>query len=158
MATLCLMSINLLGWEWFGYRVIAVGVGSKAGYALFLMLVALGLFWWAVLATRKARPYAAFVADQPRFLCEAGPYRIVRHPFYMSYVLCWIGTSLATAGLRSWVMPAAMGVIYLGLALQEERKFCGSDLADAYSRYRSNTGMFLPRLRFARLKGLGRHA
>lgn len=155
---LVLTGVSMFGWAWFAFRMAASGIGPGGAYALFLLTGAVCLFWWSVKTTQGHRPKGAFSHDQPQFLYETGPYRFVRHPFYLSYILCWIGTSLATDGLWSWTVPALMTAIYTGLALQEERGFRVSKLSDDYRRYRCRTGMFIPRLRFPEPKGLSRHA
>jgi protein-S-isoprenylcysteine O-methyltransferase Ste14 len=150
--------LSLLGWAWFAGRMITSGIGAGGPYALALMAGAVCLFWWAVKTTRERRLKGAFAHDQPQLIYETGPYRFVRHPFYLSYILCWVGTSLATNGLRSWVVPAVMSAIYIGLALQEERRFRASGLSDPYRQYCRNAGMFIPWLRFSRPSGVSRHA
>jgi protein-S-isoprenylcysteine O-methyltransferase Ste14 len=89
----------------------------------------------------------AFSDDTPQFLLRHGPYRYVRHPFYASYLLFWVGTAVTTAGWLPWLVPFGMLLLYARAATGEEQKFARSDLAQAYETYRQNTGMFLPRLR-----------
>jgi protein-S-isoprenylcysteine O-methyltransferase Ste14 len=112
--------------------------------AALLYLSALGLFWWAI-GTNSPRPLsAAFSPDAPQYLVERGPYRVIRHPFYCSYLLAWTAGIAATG--RLWLLPslAVMLIIYLRAARQEEQKFRSSPLAGPYQQYRSRTGLFLP--------------
>lgn len=109
-----------------------------------LYLCALGLFWWAI-RTSLTRPLsAAFSPDLPGHLVAQGPYRLIRHPLYCSYLLCWLAGCVVTA--RFWLAPtvAVMLVIYLVAARQEERKFMRSPLAESYSRYSARTGLLIP--------------
>lgn len=121
------------------------GVSTLRGVAgAALYLCALSLFWWAIRAS-QARPLsAAFSPDLPGHLVAHGPYKLIRHPLYCSYLLCWLAGWLVTA--RIWVAPtvAAMLVVYLAAARQEEKKFMRSPLAESYSRYRGQTGLLIP--------------
>ncbi|MBV9776713.1 MAG: isoprenylcysteine carboxylmethyltransferase family protein [Acetobacteraceae bacterium] len=150
--------LSLFGWAWFAVRTATSGIGPGAPYALALMAGATCLFWWAVKTTRKRRLKIAFAQDQPQAVYKTGPYRFVRHPFYLSYILYWSGTGLATKGLWGWTVPAILGAIYVGLALQEERRFGASGLSDAYCQYSRDTGMLIPWPRLFRRKGFSRHA
>jgi len=120
-------------------------VGSTLLYA-----VSLALFWWTVSVTRSRRLSVAFSKDEPQYLLQAGPYRFVRHPFYTAYSFFWVAGFIAV--LRWYLIPAiaVMLASYLCAARMEEAKFKSSDLRELYEGYRSNTGMFLPRLRGSR--------
>jgi protein-S-isoprenylcysteine O-methyltransferase Ste14 len=112
---------------------------------LALQLVAAGVFNWARTTTLTQRLAAAFDAVQPEFLMRAGPYRIVRHPFYLSYILFWIGSSLAANSIVLTAICFALIVIYVIAARFEERKFKNSPFADDYQRYSARTGFLLPK-------------
>src|SRR5262245_51715808 len=57
--------------------------------AISLYVAALLLFWWTW-STNRGRPLTAvFSPDRPGHLVTSGPYRLVRHPFYCSYLLMW---------------------------------------------------------------------
>jgi protein-S-isoprenylcysteine O-methyltransferase Ste14 len=85
------------------------------------------------------------VARRDATLVTGGPYRWVRHPFYVAFALAVIATALITAnayllltGTAAWLVIAARTAI-------EERKLVerfGSD----YSDYMQRTGRFLPRV------------
>jgi len=113
-----------------------------AGVALYLC--ALALFWWAIRASLCRPLSAAFSPDLPRHLVAHGPYKLIRHPLYCSYLLCWLAGWVITA--RLWLAPAfgLMLVIYLAAARQEEEKFMRSPLAASYLKYRARTGLLIP--------------
>lgn len=114
--------------------------------AMALYGVSLVLFWWCVRVNR-ARPLSlAFSTDQPQHLVTQGPYTVIRHPFYLSYGLCWIAGMLASGCWALSATVALMAWIYHRAALKEEAKFAASPLADAYARYAGATGRYLPRL------------
>ncbi len=118
--------------------------GLRAPFAALLYLCALALFWWALASNRRNPLSAAFSPDAPAHLVEEGPYRLVRHPFYSSYLLTWIAGVVATANL--WLLPTAviMFFIYFRAAKFEEGKFSTTALAPEYRAFRESTGLFVP--------------
>jgi len=117
---------------------------SRALAAASCYLGALGLFWWAIRANSPRPLSAAFSPDSPEHLVEQGPYRLIRHPFYCSYLLTWTAGIVATG--RLWLAPTVvvMLVIYLRAAMEEEEKFRLTSLANQYDDYKARTGLFLP--------------
>ena len=115
-----------------------------AGIALYCL--SLVLFWWAVRVHRAAPPTHAFSNDLPQSLVREGPYQMMRHPFYSSYLFTLTAALVAT---QEWVLllPLAfMASIYWRAARLEEQKFEVSSLCASYRHYRATTGMFLPYL------------
>lgn len=106
----------------------------------------LWLFWMAIRASREARLKMAFDVANPHGLVMTGPYRYLRHPFYTSYLVFWIGWAIATWSAWSLIPLLAITVIYVIAALGEERKFSRTEMAEAYEEYRRQTGFFWPRL------------
>jgi protein-S-isoprenylcysteine O-methyltransferase Ste14 len=117
---------------------------ERSVVAAALYVAALGLFWWAIAANRKAPLSAVFSPDLPQHLNDRGPYRFIRHPFYCSYLLTWIAGYVAT--FAWWLLPTvvAMLALYMRAARLEERKFSSSTLAKSYATYRERTGLFVP--------------
>jgi protein-S-isoprenylcysteine O-methyltransferase Ste14 len=124
---------------------IAQGTSGLWLVALGLFTASLAVFAAAVAASHRTPPTLAFDTDAPNFLLQDGPYRYVRHPFYLAYVLFWLGTAVAVQGMLGWIAPAVMMALYIEAASREERKFANSSLADAYKAYRARAGMFWPR-------------
>lgn len=111
---------------------------------LALQLCSLALFWSAIRASRRARLRFAFDADNPDSLVTEGPYRYVRHPFYSSYILFWIGWGIASWSVWALVPVVGIIVIYVVAARDEEAKFARTELSAAYAAYRQRTGLFWP--------------
>ncbi|UMM09463.1 isoprenylcysteine carboxylmethyltransferase family protein [Gluconobacter frateurii] len=109
----------------------------------FLFVSALALFWWTIATTRRNRPDVAHHEAAPHQLYCNGPYRIVRHPFYLAYLLFWIGTAVS-AGAWQWLGAILFTVWYGLLAYQEERRFIQSDLGDIYADYQRKSWMLFP--------------
>lgn len=86
------------------------------------------------------------VTRREHTLVTSGPYRFVRHPFYVAVALIVAANSLATA---NWFIAATgMGTLALLCARTpiEEQKLIDR-FGDAYRNYASRTGRFWPRLR-----------
>src|SRR4051812_11607227 len=79
---LCALANLVLTW-WSPLPLPAVTCGVA------LELLSLVLFWQAIRASREARLLFAFDVNLPHSIVRTGPYRIVRHPFYTSYIMFW---------------------------------------------------------------------
>lgn len=135
--------LSLLGLAIFWWRLCVCPLFAWP-VALGLFAAALALFRAAVRASRGARLHLAFDPQAPHCLLRHGPYRLVRHPFYLAYMLFWLGTALAARGLVGWIVPILLSALYVAAARGEERRFDASALADAYAAYRTRAGMFWP--------------
>jgi protein-S-isoprenylcysteine O-methyltransferase Ste14 len=109
-----------------------------------LQILSYALFWSAIGATRNAALLAAFTPLAPHSLVTTGPYKFVRHPFYSSYLLFWVGLTVCTWSVWAFVPLIGMFVTYLQAALDEERKFSQTALAKDYSQYMAKTARFVP--------------
>jgi protein-S-isoprenylcysteine O-methyltransferase Ste14 len=139
--------LSVIGFLWFAWRILAGRTSSFWEVAVILFILSILLFAWTINASRKTRPTLVFDTDEPIFLLDHGPYQYVRHPFYASYLVFWIGTATASPGLLPWLAPVVMLLVYWNAARREERKFAGSALASAYQSYQAKAGMFTPRRR-----------
>jgi protein-S-isoprenylcysteine O-methyltransferase Ste14 len=122
------------GGSHLGLDSLAIAVSAASGF----------LFIWAVRTVGLQRLTAVFSDDAPVELIVSGPFRFVRNPFYLSYLLVY---AQALVGSRSWwaALPLlGMACIYYRAALLEEKKFLGSRLAMEYRRYTATAGRFLP--------------
>ena len=113
--------------------------------ALGLFVVAGGLFAATMQASRAARLKLIFEPDNPQFILRSGPYRFIRHPFYASYVVYWLGCAVAT------LHPINIGYVLLVVPLlvmsarEEEKGFERSPHAADYQAYRRQAGLFWPK-------------
>jgi len=102
------------------------------------------IFWFALLANKQKALFHAFTATSPQHLVDWGPYKYVRHPFYLSYSLSWIAGAIATQSRWLWITVVAMIYLHCKAARLEEAEFLRSELSHAYQRYMSSTGFLLP--------------
>jgi protein-S-isoprenylcysteine O-methyltransferase Ste14 len=117
------------------------------GLGLTFHLVSLSLFLMAVRETRKKRLTLAFDDDHPTFLVATGPYRYIRHPFYASYILFWIGCSAALRDPYVATLAIIIFLLYFLAAHREEEKFNSSTLRNLYQGYKQDAGFLWPKLR-----------
>lgn len=106
--------------------------------------LSLWIFAGAVAATRERRLSLAFSPDMPEYIISAGPYAHIRHPFYTSYALTWLGAAIGTWHPASWAVVAVMLTLYFLAARREEAKFDASALKADYASYKARAGMFWP--------------
>lgn len=111
--------------------------------------VALGitniLFAWWVFHTLGKNITDSVVTRREHQLVTIGPYRFVRHPFYLVLVFFVIAGSLMSA---NWFFALTGGIVFLLLALRtkkEEAKLA-ERFGDEYLDYQRRTGKFAPRL------------
>lgn len=116
------------------------------GLGLLVELGSLALFWAAVRASRQARLRYVFDEGAPATLVTTGPYAVVRHPFYTSYILYWTGWAIALWTPWALVPLVVVVVAYTVAARFEEKLFSQTGMADDYVAYRRRTGLFWPRL------------
>ena len=111
---------------------------------LVLLYVGSLFFAWAVGSAGKVlRPSTSGVHAGHR-LVQDGPLGIVRHPYYVSYVLILLGLSVTL--VSPWpLVPALCVVIGMGpTARAEEAELIGS-YGQEYKQYQQRVGRFFPR-------------
>ena len=84
--------------------------------------------------------------DAPRTLVTHGPYKVVRHPFYVSFVLLLVGSALLSPDLVSLVSLVSGISALWTTAAREEQRLLASEFGGEYAAYKARTGRFLPRL------------
>jgi protein-S-isoprenylcysteine O-methyltransferase Ste14 len=103
------------------------------------------LYDWSRRTVVDRHFYIGLAGEVPPAVCDAGPYRYVRHPFYLSYMVAFLGVAVA---FPSFIV-AGVCLLNIGLfvymAIDDERVLLQSSLASDYKNYKLRVGMFLPR-------------
>jgi protein-S-isoprenylcysteine O-methyltransferase Ste14 len=107
-------------------------------------LAGVGMMYWTL--TNLGKNLTDTVATRrDATLVTSGPYRFVRHPFYVTAALLMAGVALLSA---NWFL-AACGLAVVALLVartpKEEQKLI-EKFGDKYRAYMARTGRFLPRL------------
>ena len=131
----------------FGILLLRGGVSPPWAIAgIGLYVAATLLFLSAIEAARRVHLPRAFVEDpKPRALITSGPFRLVRHPFYLAYGLAWLAAPVATWGPVISLIALIQIVTFVVAARREERQL-EELFGEGYRAYKRKTGMFLPYL------------
>jgi protein-S-isoprenylcysteine O-methyltransferase Ste14 len=79
-------------------------------------------------------------------LITSGPYRWIRNPIYLSYLLVGVAAGLLFA--NAYVMFCLVSpTVAMMMRVPHEERVLEAHFGDAYTHYKSQTGRFLPRLR-----------
>lgn len=121
---------------------------EPSGFALstvcaIFLTVSLSLFWSSIL-TAKSLDFA--FSTKVGKLILIGPYSTIRHPFYLSYILAWISTTLLFNSIFLWFTLVYLVTFYFLSARDEEKVILSSEHSKEYFEYRQRVGMFLPRI------------
>jgi protein-S-isoprenylcysteine O-methyltransferase Ste14 len=114
------------------------------GICLLLYMLSLVLFWWAIF-TAKSLDFA--FSNYVGSIVTTGPFGLVRHPFYVSYILAWTGSTLLFNSPLLWITLIYLITFYTLSARKEEGLILKSTQAEQYQHYQHNVGMFLPRIK-----------
>lgn len=79
-------------------------------------------------------------------LVTSGPYRFVRHPFYICVALLMVGVTLLSANGLIGVCGLLVMILLVVRTPREEQKLI-EKFGDSYRVYRATTGRFWPHLR-----------
>jgi protein-S-isoprenylcysteine O-methyltransferase Ste14 len=84
-------------------------------------------------------------AQKSRSLATSGPYRYVRHPQYVGFILVMFGFLLQWPTILTLAMFPVLTVMYVKLARTEERD-ARATFGDAYDTYAAEVPGFIPKL------------
>ena len=106
---------------------------------------ALSLFLAALEAARRVPMTRTFVYT-PRCdtILTKGPYRIIRHPIYLAYSLCWLAAPVAMHSLVLAATAVFMITCYVISAREEERLLATGARAEEYALLRKRTWRMIP--------------
>jgi protein-S-isoprenylcysteine O-methyltransferase Ste14 len=91
--------------------------------------------------------YVGLAGEVPPAVCADGPYRYVRHPFYLSYLAAFVAVAVAFPSIVVSVVCALNIGLFVYMALDDERVLSRSAIAADYQAYRGRVGMFVPRIK-----------
>jgi protein-S-isoprenylcysteine O-methyltransferase Ste14 len=147
-------ALILLFWQWRPMGGTVWNISDPAGRAIMLTLFVSG--WMLVLVTTflinhfdlfglrqpwlyfRGRPY------QPLRFVTPGPYRLVRHPLYVGWMLAFWATPTMTL---AHLLFAIVTSLYILAAIRLEERDLVGEHGERYASYRRQVPMLVPRLR-----------
>jgi protein-S-isoprenylcysteine O-methyltransferase Ste14 len=127
-----------------GWQVLKYWTGSIPIYSLVLLLGGVFLGLWAVSANRPGNFYIRPVPKPGGELIEHGPYRVIRHPMYLSLILAGLGAALVPMRTVTWISWTALVLVLTAKAILEERAL--QQQFPEYRDYCARTWRFFPGL------------
>ena len=116
-------------------RWCGVGLGVMAAILLIVVFRTLGTNITDTVVTRAKHT-----------LVTTGPYRWVRHPFYVAFASATVVNALVTA---NWFigLTGGLAVVLIVMRTRTEEQKLIDRFGDAYRDYMERTGRFIPRLK-----------
>ncbi len=133
----------------------------QTDYAIPIQIVGLFIFYTGaiiynlniIIASKYIQPAPSGMLDEHK-LIKKGPFAIIRHPLYVSYLLILTGLSLAL--LIYWLLiPVLFITIGIYSVASSEEKILIEQFGNEYLEYKKEVGMFFPRKKSI-LKVLGK--
>lgn len=112
-------------------------------FAAMVYASALFFFWWSI---RTARALDFAFSEKVGAIVTKGPFSLVRHPFYTSYILVWACSSVIFNSPVLWTTLFYLVAFYFLSARKEEKIILESHHSEQYKNYQKQVGMFLPRI------------
>jgi protein-S-isoprenylcysteine O-methyltransferase Ste14 len=109
-----------------------------------LYLLSLVIFWSSIM-TAKSLDFA--FSNKVGNIVTTGPFGFFRHPFYVSYLLAWWGSTILFNSTLLWLTALYLTGFYVVSAKKEEKTILESEQSEQYLVYQQKTGMFFPRIK-----------
>jgi methanethiol S-methyltransferase len=151
------LALLLLFWQWRPIGGVVWQVEHTVGQAVLYGLFAAG--WLTVLVTtflinhfdlfglRQVWLHLHGEPYRPLGFVTPGPYRHVRHPLYVGWLLAFWATPTMTA---AHLLFALMTTAYILIAIRLEERDLGEVHGEKYAEYRRSVPMLVPQVRVAR--------
>lgn len=107
--------------------------------------IALALFLSALEAARRVPLTRTFVyTPKCDNILTKGPYRVIRHPIYLSYSLAWFAAPIAMHSIVLGITAAFMTTCYVISAREEERLLASGPKGVEYAKFLRKTWRMIP--------------
>jgi protein-S-isoprenylcysteine O-methyltransferase Ste14 len=88
---------------------------------LVLLLVGQGIFSWAMASNLFFSTQVRLQYERGHAVATQGPYRLVRHPGYVGYIISQFGTAVVLGSLVALIPAALIGVLMIVRTFLEDR-------------------------------------
>jgi protein-S-isoprenylcysteine O-methyltransferase Ste14 len=119
------------------FRLCAVEWTEMRAAGLAVTVIALALLAFV------DRGLAAHFSTCPRWLCERGPFRFVRHPRYAALLLLHIGFALAFLSAQSLAL-AVFVAVFVGVRVFHEERYLRDRFGVYWLKYAARRKRFIP--------------
>jgi protein-S-isoprenylcysteine O-methyltransferase Ste14 len=97
-----------------------------------------------IVAGKYLRPAPSGTLESHK-LVQKGPFRIIRHPLYVSYIFILAGLSMVL--LTFWLLiPTLFLIIGIYPTAKAEEEILIEQFGEEYINYKRNVGMFFPKI------------
>jgi protein-S-isoprenylcysteine O-methyltransferase Ste14 len=128
-----------------GLLVLNSATNLWASVGIGMYSVALALFLSAIESARRTPMTRTFVYEPGcDTILQTGPYRVIRHPIYLSYSLAWLAAPVAMQSPLLGATAIGMIACYVVSAHEEERRLANGVRAADYAKYRARTWRMVP--------------
>lgn len=119
-----------LGLRWFGAIILAGGITLLA-----------------VAHAHLGRSFHSLVvAKQDHVFVDSGPYRWIRHPIYVAYMMNYVGGGLLAGNWVLTFVPALMFTVLVTTRMGREEQLLIDEFGGRYMDYMQRTGRLIPRI------------
>lgn len=101
---------------WSPQLALAIHLGALVSWTL-----GQGLFSWAMASNVFFSGAVRIQVDRDHTVATGGPYRYVRHPGYVGYIISWLATSLALGSLWGLIPAGLVGCLIVVRTGLEDR-------------------------------------
>ncbi len=114
--------------------------------ALAVTILAYAFVHWAMIVNKHAETGVRVQSERHHEVVSSGPYRIVRHPFYISLIVTQLVYPLAMGSLLAWVPSLIIVALFVWRTAREDetlrRELEGYDAFTKRTRYRLVPGLW----------------
>jgi protein-S-isoprenylcysteine O-methyltransferase Ste14 len=101
--------------------------------ALFFGLLGGALIFWALISNPNAAVYARLQEERGHSVASSGPYRYVRHPFYVGVLIYAFAIPMALGSLYALILSVLVAVLFIVKTAKEDRMLLAE--LDGYQAY-----------------------
>ncbi len=142
--------IGILLWafvpKWMNWSTLALPDWARMT-GLFLGAAAIVLNLWShhTLSRNLGNEFdPALRLNTVSALVTDGPYRVIRHPIYASFLLMQVATLLLTANWLIGLSGIAIILAVILIRIPEEERLLANSFGTEFENYKTSTGAFLP--------------
>lgn len=115
--------------------------------SLALAVLSLSLFLLSARETYYRPLYVVFSKDDRKDqekLLQDGPFALLRHPYYSSYLLNYLAAAVGAYTMTNWLVLIFAAGMYNFAAIQEEKRLLQGPLRQEYMAYKQRTIGLIP--------------